>query len=253
MNVWENQSGASHRVHSRWSPSGREAGPGTGEEDRTTRWERLMTCPRSEADSAASRGGDARGCAAACVPPHSTARRTPTDPRGRRHAAWRGARQARVPAPRPAWTHVPAERETRYGRATAATAASFPPAGHTFQNRSVHDATSQPPHSIEVAHPPCGGWEVGRFETAQSRRAYSPCGCCISRPPDAGITSVCARKRTGTKNPPGCRRWGPLCEEFRRSLVPEFAARKSRCQEEEECATNASNPSAPRASSHRNV
>ena len=30
---------------------------------------------------------------------------------------------------------------------------------------------------------------VGRFETARGRRAYFPCGCCISRPPDAEQTA----------------------------------------------------------------
>ncbi len=44
--------------------------------------------------------------------------------------------------------------------------------------------------------------DVGRFETAYRRRAYFPEGCCISRPPDAGIASACAR-RIGHKKPTG--------------------------------------------------
>jgi len=59
---------------------------------------------------------------------------------------------------------------------------------------------------------------VGRFETANRRRAYSPCGCCISRPPDAEQAAPDAPDALGTKNPPDCRRWVPLLEEFRRSL-----------------------------------
>ncbi|MFA4151174.1 hypothetical protein P2C76_21820 [Xanthomonas perforans] len=41
--------------------------------------------------------------------------------------------------------------------------------------------------------------DVGRFETAHSRRAYSPCGCCISRPPDAGIASACTCRMQAQK------------------------------------------------------
>ena len=59
---------------------------------------------------------------------------------------------------------------------------------------------------------------VGRFETACGRRAYSPCGYCISRPPDAEQTASDVPDALGTKNPPDCRRWVPPQEEFRRSL-----------------------------------
>ena len=59
---------------------------------------------------------------------------------------------------------------------------------------------------------------VGRFETARSRRAYFPEGCCISRPPDAEQSAPDVPDALDTKNPPRCRRWVPLLEEFRRSL-----------------------------------
>lgn len=59
---------------------------------------------------------------------------------------------------------------------------------------------------------------VGRFETADRRRAYFPEGCFISRPPDAEQSASAVPDGLGTKNPPGCRRWEPLSEEIRRSL-----------------------------------
>src|SRR5688500_13916916 len=56
---------------------------------------------------------------------------------------------------------------------------------------------------LEMTRPPkYGRREVGRFETANRRRAYFPCGCCISRPPDAGIASACTRV-FGHKKPTG--------------------------------------------------
>jgi len=66
---------------------------------------------------------------------------------------------------------------------------------------------------------------VGRFETADRRRAYFPEGCCISRPPDAEQSASAVPDALGTKNPPACRRWEPLSEEIRRSLATSLRRR----------------------------
>ncbi len=65
--------------------------------------------------------------------------------------------------------------------------------------------------------------DAGRLATADSRRAYFPCGCCIRRPPDAETPSMCpdiqAQKTTALRG------WAPLSVELLRSV--------------QECATDA--------------
>ncbi|UKE78600.1 hypothetical protein [Xanthomonas graminis] len=55
----------------------------------------------------------------------------------------------------------------------------------------------------EVAVRRHGGREVGRLETAYSRRVYSPCGCCIHRPPDAERRVGCTYEACRHKKPTG--------------------------------------------------